>query len=148
MSDTLLPCPFCGGEAIINDVEPHTHYIIKHMPDYLGGTFIECVACTCGIGGEEPRESIIAAWNRRTPPPPVPLTVEQLREMVGEPVWVSDLLIPNCSAWHFVIEQDVEILLVDRYALASGNVAYNATTGHNYGKTWLAYDRKPEGEPQ
>lgn len=61
----LLPCPFCGGEAIIHTVEPHTHVIAKFMPDYGGGAFIECKSCTCAISGETEQEAI-TTWNRRT----------------------------------------------------------------------------------
>ena len=60
----LKKCPFCGGEAIINEIEPHTHIFSTFMPDYEGATFIECSECTCGVSGET-REGAIEAWNRR-----------------------------------------------------------------------------------
>lgn len=79
---------------------------------------------------------------------PKPLSLEGLRQLDGnsDPAWVQDLLIPACSAWHFVRERDGEILLFDEVALARRIVGYNATTGHNYGKTWLAYVRRPREE--
>lgn len=40
--EKLKPCPFCGGEAVIEIVEPHTHVLATFMPDYGGGFFIEC----------------------------------------------------------------------------------------------------------
>lgn len=39
---------------------------------------------------------------------PKPLSLEGLRQLGGnsDPAWVQDLLIPACSAWHFVRERD------------------------------------------
>lgn len=59
----LKPCPFCGAEAVINTIEPHSH-IFAPMPDYEGGTFIECTGCTCVISGGT-RQEAVEAWNRR-----------------------------------------------------------------------------------
>ena len=61
----LKSCPFCGGEAVLNVVEPHIH-IFAEMPDYHGGAFIECSKCTCAMSGET-AEEVIKAWNTRTP---------------------------------------------------------------------------------
>lgn len=58
----LKPCPFCGGEAIMHTVEPHSHYFVN-MPDYPGSTFIECVNCTCGISASTEQEAK-ELWNR------------------------------------------------------------------------------------
>lgn len=60
----LKPCPFCGGEAIINTIGSHKHAIATFMPDYSGGTFIECTKCSCAIA-EESDDAAIKAWNRR-----------------------------------------------------------------------------------
>lgn len=64
MTDKLKPCPFCGGEAIMYTIEAHGHAIATFMPDYGGGTFIECTECTCAIA-EESEDTAIEAWNRR-----------------------------------------------------------------------------------
>lgn len=68
------------------------------------------------------------------PPPNPPLTLEELREMDGEPVWICD---PDGSdgMWALV---DLEYELC---RTAKGGIAIFDT----YGKTWLAYRRKPEG---
>ena len=67
MSETKLKrCPFCGGEAMMNTVEPHTHSFATWMPDYSGGTFIECSECSCGISGDTEEEAI-SQWNTRKP---------------------------------------------------------------------------------
>lgn len=64
MNKELKPCPFCGGEAVINTIEPHTHEFATFMPSYPGGTFIECTCCTCALSGDT-EEKAIEAWNRR-----------------------------------------------------------------------------------
>lgn len=63
MSEELKPCPFCGGKAVIEVVEPHKHIICK-MPVYKGGAFIECTECGCAISGETEIE-VTEKWNRR-----------------------------------------------------------------------------------
>ena len=62
--EELKPCPFCGGKAFIETVEPHTHTLAAFMPYYGGGTFIECQKCSCAISAET-KEEAIEAWNRR-----------------------------------------------------------------------------------
>ena len=63
MSDTLLPCPFCGGEARIEQHEKSKW--LAFCDDVYG----------CGTEGwyEDTPEEAIAAWNRRSPtiPPDV-----------------------------------------------------------------------------
>ena len=63
-----------------------------------------------------------------------PLTLEELREMDGEPVWIS----------YFAGGPNV-CMLVD----AKHDVCRDAHGGfavfENLGRTWLAYRRKPEG---
>lgn len=63
MSEELKPCPFCGGKAVIEVIEPHRHIICK-MPVYKGGAFIECTECGCAISGETETEAT-EKWNRR-----------------------------------------------------------------------------------
>lgn len=71
--EALLPCPFCGGEAIITIVDPHTHKLAHWMPDCEGETFVECPACAAAIVS-------IKAWNTRTPPISYDAAVEVLRK--------------------------------------------------------------------
>ena len=59
----LLPCPFCGGKAFMQVIEPHKHFIAE-LPDYGGGAFIECSKCTCAMSCET-EEKAIEVWNRR-----------------------------------------------------------------------------------
>ena len=64
----LKPCPFCGAEPTIYDIEPHEHHLsfggVK-LPDYPGSTVIEC-GCGCGAGLiDESRELVVKRWNTR-----------------------------------------------------------------------------------
>jgi len=74
-------CPFCGGEATI---------------DNAGGKYQAwCKHCCCIHMGEfyNTEADAIAAWNHRTDhigetTEKMPLTLDELRQMDGEPVWV------------------------------------------------------------
>lgn len=63
----LKPCPFCGGEAMIEIGEPHTHEIATFMPDSAGYVMISCSKCSCAtmFDGQDV-DNAIAAWNSRT----------------------------------------------------------------------------------
>lgn len=79
-------------------------------------------------------------------PPNEPLTIEQLREMDGEPVWCKWLL-PEDRAieqgkWFIVISGDKAGLEIKRPA----EYGCHFCKIDDYGKTWLAYRRPPEGE--
>ena len=65
----LLKFPFCGGEPVLNHIEPHTHHLTWEgkpiMPDYPGSWTIEC----CDVGMiKDSREDVVTAWNRRSIP--------------------------------------------------------------------------------
>lgn len=76
-----------------------------------------------------------------TPLPNDPLTMEELRGMDGEPVWTAALDY-GASRWAFV-SADCEVV---RYFSTRRNVACDVIGRHfrTYGKTWLAYRRRPE----
>lgn len=59
MSDELLPCPFCGGEAEI----VHTPKVIPYEPWWIRCSF--CEATTPKYKSETAKADAIAAWNRR-----------------------------------------------------------------------------------
>ena len=80
-------------------------------------------------------------------PPNEPLTIEQLREMDGEPVWCKWLL-PEDRAieqgkWFIVISGDKAGLEIKRPA----EYGCHFCKIDDYGKTWLAYRRPPEVSP-
>ena len=76
-------------------------------------------------------------------PPNEPLTLEQLREMDGEPVWIVEQ--PDWGHWE--LSADAEDYMADRdqdfYGLKHDDPAGRYGL-HVLG--WLAYRRPPEGE--
>lgn len=66
--------------------------------------------------------------------PNAPLTLEELREMDGEPVWVTSVNNWRGRSW----------TLVDTKYEICREVHGGLAVFENYGKTWLAYRRKPE----
>lgn len=78
----LKPCPFCGGEPILHEIEAHTHGLsfgdMPIMPDYPGSWTIEC----CDVGMiKDTRAEVVAAWNRRAAP---------AQELSALPKWIDD----------------------------------------------------------
>ena len=70
------------------------------------------------------------------PPPNDPLTLEELREMDGEPVWVVPLNDFDILPANYLVNAYAEQIVVDKFG------AY--LDFEDYGKTWLAYRRRPE----
>lgn len=73
---------------------------------------------------------------RRAAPENKALTLEELRQMGGEPVYIKDIPPYNYAAWKVISDIDneqVDFTEGDGYRLSG------------YGKTWLAYAREPEG---
>ena len=62
-----------------------------------------------------------------------PLTLDELRQMDGEPVWVQSPGVPEYGRWA-IVEGVGENCLFLR----------DDCTCHDYGKTWLAYRQKKE----
>ena len=62
-----------------------------------------------------------------------PLTLEELRKMDGEPVWVQSPGVPEYGRWAIVEGVGENCLFL-----------HDDFTCHEYGKTWLAYRQKPE----
>ena len=69
-------------------------------------------------------------------PPNDPLTMEELREMDGEPVWVVPLNDFEILPANYLVNAYAEQIVVDKFG------AY--LDFEDYGKTWLSYRRKPE----
>ena len=132
MSEELKPCPFCGGEARI-DNEGTDFYAI--FCDKCGT--LTSFAKDSNFDGSDfyTKEQVISAWNRRAQQPNEPLTVEELKSMQSEPVWVKSLL--DGTVKGAVINNTHAAA----YVLWCG-VRYD--TFDNYGKSWLAYRRPPE----
>lgn len=82
-------------------------------------------------------------------PPNEPLTLEQLREMDGEPVWVKQLKgLSVCDTdWAVVEFRLAPDVKHDKIRVWwPGSEDEDTPSEDDYGKTWLAYRRPPEGE--
>lgn len=58
MSEELLPCPFCGGEAEI--LEAIVEFIYKEI-----GIYAICKKCRASTQYYKTKEEALTAWNRR-----------------------------------------------------------------------------------
>ena len=72
-------------------------------------------------------------------PPNEPLTLDELRQMGGEPVWVQTPGIPKYGRWVIVAGVDTED--GQRTLYCQGDY-----TCRNYGRDWIAYRCPPEVE--
>ena len=121
MEIELKPCPFCGGEA-------HINYDIYGLE-----CWVECE--NCGATGTRYVIEMNAAkgWNHRYTSPNTPLTLDELRQMEGEPVYTTR------NGWQIC------------YGLTDYRGYLCMETGlgsciplDGYGKIWQAYRHKPE----
>lgn len=83
--------------------------------------------------------------------PNEPLTLEELREMDEEPVWVKQLkgLSVRDTDWavvEFRLQPDVKHDKIRVWW--PGSEDEDTPSEDDYGKTWLAYRRPPEGEEE
>ena len=102
--------------------------------DNLRGRVCELFLCA-EPGSEEERRfalvlGLIDSALTISPPPNAPLTLEQLREMDGEPVWVKSMI----SGW----------ALVDSKVGYCKNAIGETASFERYGELWIAYRRRPE----
>ena len=76
--------------------------------------------------------------------PNEPLTMEELREMKGQPVWTVTTGLDGSGRWELVCDVDYEDVL----EMASCVDGFYAIEMDTYGSTWTAYRRPPEGEEE
>lgn len=121
---------------------PHCHDYHEFREDFGGRTFSEnyifCRRCGARNGtGNAPTLT----------PPNEPLTLEQLRQMEGQ--WII------IKAFDAEISGIMPAFIKDRFAttlceLGSKAIIPDLCEAHfsfnEYGKTWIAYDRPPEGK--
>jgi len=119
--EKLRECPHCGSTNI--GISP-----------YDGAKSVVCMGCLCmtaAYRGDNARENAIAAWNRRAEPENEALTLDQLRQMDGEPVWIHWIgrLSDREDRWAIVHMIHPQGTLWDL---------------GDYGKTWLAYAHRKD----
>lgn len=83
--------------------------------------------------------NVIRSMPTIAPPPNDPLTLDELREMDGEPVWVG--LCRNAKSGKYVILDGYDQVLHCLRVIGGGLLDCTVM-----GKAWLAYRRKPEDE--
>jgi len=102
MSNTLLPCPFCGGEAFVATVE-HSKENRPNGHRFHGQ--IMCLKCqaVCGTTGfdetyEDATEKASKAWNRRAGKDTnVTTNAQKIRSMSDEELAVWILRSVDCD---------------------------------------------------
>jgi Lar family restriction alleviation protein len=63
MNSELLPCPFCGGKAILQSEEPTwLHYYHRY-------NYVKCEVCMARSKKCDTEEQAVNAWNYRTKDP-------------------------------------------------------------------------------
>lgn len=131
----LKACPFCGSHKV------------KLFYDERQNYRVECCGChktvLFHIEEKSSKAKAIELWNRRTQPENKPLTLEELKLMGGEPVWIVE----SMDWGHWELSADAEDYLCDRDPDFYG-MTHNDPAGR-YGLHvlgWLAYANKPEKE--
>ncbi|WP_085833861.1 hypothetical protein [Clostridium merdae] len=84
--------------------------------------------------------------NRSAAPENKPLTLEQLRQMEGEPVWTVTRGLESSGRWELIEFSKCDFKGREVITLANIDEGQYDGFADTYGKTWLAYARKPEQE--
>lgn len=124
----MKPCPRCGGKGLIYREGDRCYYA-------------ECEDCVLELHDIYfSAEEAAKAWNYRQEPPNDPLTPDELREMVGEPVYITPL--DENADWNpkwAIVPEDYMIV-----NFVSSESRVYILQNEDYGKTWLAYRRNPK----
>lgn len=82
------------------------------------------------------------------------LTLEELKAMEGEPIWIEVLDRTDLSRWHFIVKTESLGLIAkdglgqyecyphNEKQLTFNGCYFDIEHGHNYGINWLAYRHK------
>ena len=100
---------------------------------------VEIQVCSWDSEQDKERAEDLVLGMPTLTPPNEPLTLEELREMNEVPVWIQNLEEPAKSQWR--------LLYWDRgkYLVLQG-ISVRGYLMEEYGESWLAYSRPPEGE--
>ena len=141
----LRECPCCGKTDTVGLTDCHELQECKNFECCESYGYV-CIVCDvnkggCGASGGYAQTADEAAqkWNRRPAPENKPLTLEELQQMDGEPVWtVGTGANRSKSYWCLVMRFRESVYTV------VGDEMVEVGEFCQYGKTWLAYRRKPE----
>ena len=151
-----MKCPICKKDALfvgVHDDEGNYHGLVGcdyESSPWSGLSYAlhhegwgECPLCTDGaystMGGMlfDTAEEAIATLT----PQNEALTIEQLREMDGEPVWIKRLKgLSVCDTGWAVVDVCPNQIRV----WWPGSEVGDNPSEKDYGKTWIAYRRPPE----
>lgn len=100
---------------------------------------VEIQVCSWDSEQDKERAEDLVLGMPTLTPPNEPLTLEELRGMNEVPVWIQNLEEPAKSQWR--------LLYWDRgkYLVLQG-ISVRGYLMEEYGESWLAYRRPPEGE--
>ncbi len=100
---------------------------------------VEIQVCSWDSEQDKERAEDLVLGMPTLTPPNEPLTLEELREMNEVPVWIQNLEEPAKSQWR--------LLYWDRgkYLVLQG-ISVRGYLMEEYGESWLAHRRPPEGE--
>lgn len=143
----LKPCPFCGGKGRVRKLKNGYRIVCKEC----GGSSHYAFTQSWHDNKYVAQCQAAKAWNSRPTPINSPLTLDELRQMDGEPVWVQ--YGNGTQGWAIV---DISFGALSLYGPAFGececpqdefiNMEYDDPAGyfglHVLG--WRAYRRKPE----
>lgn len=140
-----LVCFGCGHE---HNCSTHGCAILRNAVEHMEAALSNYDSLSALVHRLETelKSEILSAAELRARLANEPLTLEELREMDGEPVWCKWLL-PEDRAieqgkWFIVISGDKAGPEIKRPA----EYGCHFCKIDDYGKTWLAYRRPPEGD--
>ena len=140
----LKPCP-SPIENAITVLENEKQCVLRQIK--VGGCDRNCAKCDLVMKDSEILEGYDTAIStlRRAQPDNEPLTLEQLREMDGEPVWCADGEGHSCYCLVNAESEDCIDSECGAWCFEFYGMTGDGENGlHNVG--WLAYAHKPGGE--
>lgn len=115
-------CRECGSNSLCLNGEMNVYCAVRDAADRLEEYVDRCARFS--------EEVMVLRERQRNDP----LTLNELKEMDGEPVWVVWLDGRLRSRWHIVGSS----LWIEMF------IEWDGAFSPDYGKTWLAYRHKPE----